>query len=124
MATLNNIAKAFLHYCKRKDSNEMSYGEEVPLKNLIDCLFSHPRFERRIFLDLTEHFLCGYVQKPDIKQKERYDDDDVEVLLESLTQFLEANSIDNWILIPLRNAHLLSRDKNIVRLPFRWISKN
>ncbi|MCW3793828.1 hypothetical protein OM416_19740 [Paenibacillus sp. LS1] len=108
MATLNNIAKAFLYSCKRKDSNEMSYLVDVPLKNLIDSLSTHPNFAGRIALELTENFLCGYAQESAIREKERYDNDDVIVLLDSLSQCLENNRIDNWILIPLRNAHLSS----------------
>lgn len=115
MATLNNIAKSFLNYCKRKDSDEMSYLDDVPLKNLIDSLSTDPRFAGRISLELTESYLCGYTQEPAIKQKERYDNDDAVVLLDSLSQYLEKNRIDNWILIPLRNAHLSSsvRYKNL-----------
>ncbi|MFX3643381.1 MAG: hypothetical protein ACE3L7_32815 [Candidatus Pristimantibacillus sp.] len=108
MATLNNIAKSFLNYCKRKDSDEMSYLDDVPLKNLIDSLSTDPRFTGRISLELTESYLCGYTQEPAIKQKERYDNDDAVVLLDSLSQYLEKNRIDNWILIPLRNAYLSS----------------
>ncbi|MCL6663505.1 HEPN domain-containing protein [Paenibacillus amylolyticus] len=118
MANLTSIAKAFLHYCKRKDSNEMSYIGDVPLKNLIDSLSTHPNFAGRITLDLTENYLCGYAQEPAIKEKERFDNDDAAVFLESLSQYLEKNRIDNWILIPLRHAHLSSsvRYKNFIFL--------
>lgn len=118
MTTLNNVVKAFLYYSKRKDSNEMTYFNDVPLKNLIDSLSTHPDYAGRMALELTENYLCGYVQDSAIKAKDQYDDSDVVSLLDSFSQCLEVNRIDNWILIPLRNAHLSSsvRYKNFVFL--------
>ncbi|OMF05713.1 HEPN domain-containing protein [Paenibacillus sp. FSL H7-0942] len=119
MAKINKMILGFLHYSKRKVPNEMSYGGDTPLKNLIDFLFTHPDFANRISLELTENFLCGYVSEPSIRQKSSYSTQDIQALLHALTQHLGVNRIDHWILIPLRNAYLTC---SVRYKDFRFIS--
>lgn len=106
MRTLKQFALAFLYYCKRKDPAEINFVDVKPLANLIKKIADHPRFDDIYGLEITEHLLCSYVQRPEIQSKESYSDEDAEELLDTLLWNLTLNIKDHWILIPLRGAHL------------------
>lgn len=121
MRLLNNFAKAFLYYSKRIDSAELNYNDDKPLANLIEKIAVHPRFENVYGFEITEHLLCSYVQRPEVRSKDSYSNEDADELLNTLFQNLSLNIQDHWVLIPLRGAYL---SKTIRFKEFAFITCN